>query len=79
MARGVRKSPEERLAALDAQIEKLTEAKETFQAKIEEAKKQKQAIQDEVKTEKLEEMAKILESTGLSVDDAIKKLTEKPA
>lgn len=64
---------------LDAQIEKLTEAKETFQAKIEEAKKQKQAIQDEVKNQKLEEMANILESTGLSVEDAIKKLTEKSA
>ena len=76
MARGVRKPLDERISILDSQIAEMVNRRDSINAKIKELESKKQNLLDEKKQEKLLEVAQLLESSGLSPEEAIAKLTK---
>lgn len=71
MARGVQRSPEERIQSLYNQIADLETKKSTIQSKISDTKNQILEIEREIKAKQLSELQNVLDSTGLTPEQLI--------
>lgn len=71
MTRGVQKTDEEKLQALDDQIAELADRKDKIQFKIDDLNQQKQSILDEQNHKKLEEIQKLITESGRTPDEIL--------
>ena len=79
MARGVRKPLDERIQIIQDKIQELEERKAGIDTKITVFKEKLEPLVNEQKLNELEDVKKIMESTGLSPDEIIKKLSDESA
>lgn len=78
MAKGKWKSPAEKIEELALEIQKVRDKKEqaikAYDEKIRSLEADKKAMEEEFKKAQLEELRTAIESAGLTVEEAIKKL-----
>jgi predicted nuclease with TOPRIM domain len=79
MARGVRKPLDERIQTIQDEIQGLEERKTGIDTKIAALKEKLEPLVNEQKLNELEDVKKVMESTGLSPDQIIKKLSDESA
>jgi len=79
MPRGKSKTDEEKLAILDSEIAELNTRKDSIAAKIKDLESQKKTILNSKNQENLQKVATLLESQGITAEEAIKKLTGESA
>jgi len=79
MARGVRKPLDERIQTIQDEIQRLDERKAGIDTKIASLKEKLEPLMNEQKLNELEDVKKVIESTGLSTDQIIKKLSDESA
>lgn len=77
MPRGVQKSVEERIQLLQDAIQEQEDRKSKVDTKIAELKQQLEPLLNEQELNKLKDVKAVIDSTGLSPDEVIKKLTGK--
>lgn len=77
MARGVRKPLNERIQLLQDAIQEQEDRKTKADQKIAEIKQQLEPLLNEQELNKLKDVKDVIDSTGLSPDEVIKKLTGK--
>ncbi len=76
MPRGVQKSIEDRIAAVQSEIDELTARRNNIQSKIDDLETKKQAIFDEQETIKLKEIQKIIAESGKTPNEVLQMLKE---
>lgn len=74
MPRGVQKSIEDRVAAVESEIDELVARRTNIQSKIDDLESKKQALLDEQEAEKLKEIQKIIAASGKSTDEILQML-----
>lgn len=74
MPRGVQKSIEDRIAAVESEIDELVARRTNIQSKIDDLESKKQALLDEQEAEKLKEIQKIIAASGKSTDEILQML-----
>ena len=74
MARGVAKSPEERIQDIQAKKEQYQQKIDSYQAKISDLDKQIKAVKKEEESKKLDELLGVIEASGKSVDEVLASL-----
>jgi len=78
MARGKQKNTAEKIEELTLEIQKVRDKKEqaikAYDEKIRSLEADKKAMEEEFKKAQLEELRTAIESAGLTVEEAIKKL-----
>lgn len=81
MARGKQKAYLERIAEVSKEIEKMRDKKtvviKEIDAKIAELEENKKLLEQEYKMRQLEELNAAIESSGMTIEEAIKKFKEK--
>lgn len=81
MARGKQKAYPERIAEVSKEIEKMRDKKavviKEIDAKIAELEESKKLLEQEYKMRQLEELNAAIESSGMTIEEAIKKFKEK--
>ncbi|MGN0800491.1 MAG: cortexillin II [Christensenellales bacterium] len=81
MARGKQKAYPERIAEVSKEIEKMRDKKtvvsKEIDAKIAELEEGKKLLEQEYKMRQLEELKAAIESSGMTIEEAIKKFKEK--
>ena len=81
MARGKQKAYPERIAEVSKEIEKMRDKKavviKEIDAKIAELEENKKLLEQEYKMRQLEELNAAIESSGMTIEEAIKKFKEK--
>ena len=81
MARGKQKAYPERIAEVSKEIEKMRDKKavviKEIDAKIAELEENKKLLEQEYKMRQLEELSTAIESSGMTIEEAIKKFKEK--
>lgn len=81
MARGKQKAYPERIAEVSKEIEKMRDKKavviKEIDAKIAELEESKKLLEQEYKLKQLEELNAAIESSGMTIEEAIKKFKEK--
>ena len=81
MARGKQKAYPERIAEVSKEIEKMRDKKavviKEIDAKIAELEESKKLLEQEYKLKQLEELNAAIESSGMTIKEAIKKFKEK--
>lgn len=81
MARGKQKAYPERIAEVSKEIEKMRDKKavviKEIDAKIVELEESKKLLEQEYKLKQLEELNAAIESSGMTIEEAIKKFKEK--
>lgn len=78
MARGERRSDEEKLKIVQSDLAMFRERRNSLDVKIQETEKEEQELIDNIQRKKLVGLINALEKTGMSVDDAIKLVEENP-
>ncbi len=76
MPRGVRKPIDEQIALLDQEIAEHNEKKATIIAQIKELESKKHKLMDKKQQDDLSKVADLLSSQGISVEEAIAKLSD---
>lgn len=79
MPRGVRKPLESRIQDIQDEIQELEKRKTSIDNKISDLKNKLEPLINEQKLNELEDVKKVIESTGLSPDEVIAKLSGKSA
>jgi prefoldin subunit 5 len=74
MPRGVQKSIEDRIAAVQSEIDELTARRNNVQKKIDDLEVKKQSLLDEHEQEKIKEIQKIIATSGKTPDEVLKML-----
>lgn len=74
MPRGVQKSIEDRIAAVQSEIDEMIVRRNNIQSKIDDLEVNKQSLLNEQETEKLKEIQKIIASSGKSTDEILQML-----
>ena len=81
MARGKQKAYPERIAEVSKEIEKMRDKKtvviKEIDAKIAELEENKKLLEQEYKMRQLEELNAAIESSGVTIEEVIKKFKEK--
>ena len=81
MARGKQKAYPERIAEVSKEIEKMRDKKtvviKEIDAKIAELEENKKLLEQEYKMRQLEELNAAIESSGMTIEESIKKFKEK--
>lgn len=81
MARGKQKAYPERIAEVSKEIEKMRDKKavviKEIDAKIAELEESKKLLEQEYKMRQLEELNAAIESSGMTIEEVIKKFKEK--
>ena len=81
MARGKQKAYPERIAEVSKEIEKMRDKKavviKEIDAKIAELEENKKLLEQEYKMRQLEELSTAIESSGMTIEEVIKKFKEK--
>lgn len=81
MARGKQKAYPERIAEVSKEIEKMRDKKavviKEIDAKIAELEESKKLLEQEYKMKQLEELNAAIESSGMTLEEVIKKVKEK--
>ena len=81
MARGKQKAYPERIAEVSKEIEKMRDKKaiviKEIDAKIAELEENKKLLEQEYKMRQLEELSAAIESSGMTIEEVIKKFKEK--
>ena len=81
MARGKQKAYPERIAEVSKEIEKMRDKKavvvKEIDAKIAELEESKKLLEQEYKLKQLEELNAAIESSGMTIEEVIKKFKEK--
>ena len=81
MARGKQKAYPERIAEVSKEIEKMRDKKaiviKEIDAKIAELEENKKLLEQEYKMRQLEELNAAIESSGMTLEEVIKKFKEK--
>lgn len=81
MARGKQKAYPERIAEVSKEIEKMRDKKavviKEIDAKIAELEENKKLLEQEYKMRQLEELNAAIESSGMTIEEVIKKFKEK--
>ena len=81
MARGKQKAYPERIAEVSKEIEKMRDKKavviKEIDAKIAELEESKKLLEQEYKMKQLEELNAAIESSGMTIEEVIKKFKEK--
>ena len=81
MARGKQKAYPERIAEVSKEIEKMRDKKtvviKEIDAKIAELEENKKLLEQEYKMRQLEELSTAIESSGMTIEEAIKNFKEK--
>ena len=81
MARGKQKAYPERIAEVSKEIEKMRDKKavviKEIDAKIAELEESKKLLEQEYKMRQLEELNAAIESSGMTLEEVIKKFKEK--
>lgn len=81
MARGKQKAYPERIAEVSKEIEKMRDKKavviKEIDAKIAELEESKKLLEQEYKMRQLEELSAAIESSGMTIEEVIKKFKEK--
>ena len=81
MARGKQKAYPERIAEISKEIEKMRDKKavviKEIDAKIAELEESKKLLEQEYKLKQLEELNAAIESSGMTIEEVIKKFKEK--
>ena len=81
MARGKQKAYPERIAEVAKEIEKMRDKKavviKEIDAKIAELEENKKLLEQEYKMRQLEELNAAIESSGMTIEEVIKKFKEK--
>ena len=76
MPRGVQKTDEEKLQAIDNQITEMEDRKAKIQNTINRLNAKRKEVLQNVHNKKLEELAKVLESSGKTPDDILEMLKD---
>lgn len=74
MPRGVQKSIEDRIAAIQMEIDEMVVRRNNIQSKIDDLEAKKQALFDLQQAEKLKEIQKIIAASGKSTDEILQML-----
>lgn len=74
MPRGVQKSIEDRISAVQSEIDELVTRRNNVQAKIDDLETKKQDLLDEVEQEKLKEIQKLISQSGKSSEEILQML-----
>lgn len=81
MARGKQKAYPERISEVSKEIEKMRDKKavviKEIDAKIAELEESKKLLEQEYKLKQLEELNAAIESSGMTIEEVIKKFKEK--
>lgn len=77
MSRGKQKSIPERLEILDSEIQEMEERKSKLDDKLKDLNNQKQELLKELKLEQASKLLEAMESSGISPEEALAKLTGK--
>ena len=81
MARGKQKAYPERIAEVSKEIEKMRDKRavviKEIDAKIAELEESKKLLEQEYKMRQLEELNAVIESSGMTIEEVIKKFKEK--
>lgn len=81
MARGKQKAYPERIAEVSKEIEKMRDKRavviKEIDAKIAELEESKKLLEQEYKMRQLEELNVAIESSGMTIEEVIKKFKEK--
>lgn len=75
MARGPQKPLDERIQAINDEIQELEDRKTKIDSKISELKEKREPLLNEQKLQQLEDVQKIIESTGLTPEEIIARLS----
>lgn len=74
MPRGVQKSIEDRISAIQDEINEMTERRDNIQAKIDELEAKMQSLLDEQEAKKLREIQKLISQSGKSPEEILDML-----
>lgn len=74
MPRGVQKSIEDRISAIQDEINEMTERRDNIQAKIDELEAKMQSLLDEQEAKKLKEIQKLISQSGKSPEEILDML-----
>lgn len=76
MPRGVQKSIEDRIAAVQSEIDEMLVRRNNIQSKIDDLESKKQSLLDEQENEKLKEIQTIIAASGKSTDEILQMLKD---
>lgn len=76
MPRGVQKSIEDRIAAVQSEIDEMLVRRNNIQSKIDDLEAKKQSLLDEQENEKLKEIQTIIAASGKSTDEILQMLKD---